>query len=75
MPLYEYLCIDCREKFEVLRPMGEADTPVDCTLCNSTNTSRTISVFFAQSGGRVVAGGAQSCSTCSSNACATCRPS
>jgi len=75
MPIYEYLCVDCHEKFEALRPMSDADIPIECLHCSSSNTSRSITVFFAQSEGKVVAGGAQNCSACSSNACATCRSS
>ena len=28
MPIYEYACLDCGEKFETLRSMNEADTPI-----------------------------------------------
>src|SRR3990172_360068 len=52
MPIYEYVCLDCREQFDALRPMGDADAPIACVECESEHTSRTISVFFAQSGGR-----------------------
>lgn len=30
MPLYEYLCPECDERFEVRRSMAEASEPVDC---------------------------------------------
>jgi putative FmdB family regulatory protein len=74
MPIYEYVCVDCRKQFDALRSMGDADDPIECVYCGSSNTSRTISVFFAQSGGKVLAGGAPNCSTCSSSSCATCKP-
>lgn len=73
MPIYEYYCSDCRGKFEMLRPMGEADKPIECSNCSSPLTSRTITLFFAQSGGKLVAGGSQVCSSCSSHACAACK--
>ena len=74
MPIYEYYCANCNEKFEALRGMSEADAPIDCVRCGQSDTSRTITVFFAQSGGKVLAGSAPNCSSCSSSSCATCKP-
>jgi putative FmdB family regulatory protein len=72
MPIYEYICKDCGERFETLRAMKDADAPMACQNCNSQHTSRMLSVFFAQSGGRVVAGGNGGCAGCSSSSCASC---
>jgi putative FmdB family regulatory protein len=30
MPLYEYVCDNCDQKFEVLRPFSRMDDPADC---------------------------------------------
>lgn len=49
MPIYEYLCLDCRSRFEALRPMAEADGPMVCQRCESEHTSRMLSVFHAHS--------------------------
>jgi putative FmdB family regulatory protein len=73
MPIYEYICLDCKQRFEVLRPMKDADEPILCAACQGEHTSRLLSVFFASSGGKVVAGGASGCASCSSSNCATCR--
>jgi len=73
MPIYEYKCHDCDERFELMRRMMEADSPIICQNCHSASTSRLLSLFNAQSSGRIVAGGQSSCTSCSSNACATCR--
>jgi len=73
MPVYEYVCADCRTRFEVLRPMSQADAPIACQACEGEHTSRTISVFFARSDGRTVAGSAPACNSCSGGSCATCR--
>jgi len=73
MPIYEYKCLDCGEKFEALRSMKDSDSPIACQNCASDHTSRTITVFYAQSGGRVIAGGNSSCMNCSSNSCASCK--
>jgi putative FmdB family regulatory protein len=73
MPIYEYVCLDCGDRFETMRAMKDADAPIVCLKCESDHTSRLLSLFNASSGGRVVAGGQSGCSTCSSNSCATCR--
>lgn len=72
MPIYEYVCLDCGERFEKLRMMKDADQQINCVRCESDHTSRLISLFYAQSGGRVVAGGNAACASCSSGACASC---
>jgi len=74
MPIYEYICQDCGCRFDALRLMKEADSPINCKKCNSSKTKRALSVFFAQSGGRIVAGNQDSgCANCSSGSCASCR--
>lgn len=72
MPIYEYICLDCRQRFEALRPMKAADAPIACEFCQGQQTSRLLSVFFASSSGKVVAGGSSGCASCSSGACASC---
>jgi putative FmdB family regulatory protein len=56
MPVYEYFCTNCHTKFDALRPMSQADTPIKCEHCESKRTSRVLSVFFASSGGKPVEG-------------------
>ena len=73
MPIYEYVCLDCGERFERVRTMKEADAPISCAGCESQHTSRMLSLFFASSGGKAVAGSAGGCASCSSGSCATCR--
>jgi putative FmdB family regulatory protein len=72
MPIYEYLCQDCGERFEVVRAMKDADAPVACGKCSGEHTQRMLSVFFASSGGRVVAGGGSSCAGCAGGSCSSC---
>jgi len=71
MPIYEYQCQDCYTKFEVIRPMKEADSGADCVKCQSHNTKRQLSLFNATSDGRGIASGG-SCSGCAGGACKTC---
>ena len=74
MPIYEYICQDCGARFDVLRSMREADAPIHCKKCESDHTSRALSVFFAQSGERQVAGssGGGGCAGCAGGSCASC---
>ena len=73
MPIYEYQCQECGLKFEALRSLNDADTPIECSRCMSTSTKRVISVFFAQSNGKQIAGNsASNCSGCSSKSCSSC---
>lgn len=74
MPIYEYICLDCGERFETLRSMKDADTAIACQKCAGERTTRQISVFYAQSGGRVVAGTATAsgCGGCAGGSCSTC---
>jgi len=73
MPIYEYACEDCGTHFEALRPMKDADAPIGCRSCESRQTERMLSVFYAQSGGRAVAGTSGSaCGSCSGGSCGSC---
>jgi putative FmdB family regulatory protein len=73
MPIYEYVCLDCGAHFDALRSMRDADAPINCQDCESLHTQRAISVFFAQSGGRIVAGNNNAgCAGCAGGSCSTC---
>jgi putative FmdB family regulatory protein len=74
MPIYEYTCLDCGARFDALRSMSDADKPIECKQCRQEHTTRCLSVFFANSGGRVVAGSssASGCAGCAATSCAGC---
>ncbi len=72
MPIYEYECQDCQQRFEALRSMNDADAAIACENCGSANTKRALSVFFAQSSGKVIAGSNGNCSSCTGGTCSTC---
>ncbi len=72
MPIYEYVCLDCGQHFEAMRAMKEADAPLPCSHCESQHIMRQLSRFFAQSGGRVIAGDSGGCAGCSGGSCASC---
>jgi len=73
MPIYEYDCQDCEKRFDAMRSMSEADTTIACDSCGSDRTSRALSVFFAQSGGKVIAGSNGSCGSCAGGSCSSCQ--
>jgi putative FmdB family regulatory protein len=72
MPIYEYVCQDCQTRFEALRLMKDADTPIACQECQSERTKRCLTVFNAVSGGKTIAAGKPACSGCAGGACSSC---
>jgi putative FmdB family regulatory protein len=73
MPIYEYKCNDCGIRFEVIRSIKDADDPISCKTCLSEHTIRAVSLFYAQSGSRIITGKSDSsCSGCSHGSCSTC---
>ena len=73
MPIYEYICRDCNQKFEAMRSFSQADAPIECKSCGSTDTYRTVSRCFSKGDGLTVlsttSGG---CSGCAGGNCAHC---
>jgi putative FmdB family regulatory protein len=45
MPIYEYRCESCAEKFEVLTHFAERDRAQVCPACESTKTRVLVSSF------------------------------
>jgi len=43
MPIFEYICTDCRKRFEAL--VYNNSKPPQCPLCHGTNLDQQISVF------------------------------
>jgi putative FmdB family regulatory protein len=73
MPIYEYICQDCQQEFDALRSMSQADLPMACSKCGGEKIKRKISNFFAESGGKAVAGMTEhSCDSCGGGSCAHC---
>ena len=75
MPIYEYVCEDCKKEFEEL-VFGD-ETP-ECPACKSSNTHKLLSAtkFKMAGGGGFSAptgsSGGSSCSGCSGGNCSTC---
>jgi putative FmdB family regulatory protein len=51
MPIYEYRCESCTEKFEVLTRFAERDATQVCPACESTRTRVLVSSFAHVGGG------------------------
>lgn len=51
MPLYEYLCRTCDERFEVLQRVGEGPESVRCPECGAREVTRQLSTFAAGASG------------------------
>jgi putative FmdB family regulatory protein len=49
MPIYEYRCKQCENRFEKLRPLAEVHHPAVCPKCQSEQTMRVLSLFAATS--------------------------
>jgi putative FmdB family regulatory protein len=55
MPLYEYRCRGCGERFEVLQRLGASGDDVLCPRCGDERPERVLSTFAA-GGARAGAG-------------------
>jgi putative FmdB family regulatory protein len=47
MPIYEYQCTQCEERFEVHQPMGADGSELHCPKCTTQNPKRVPSSFFS----------------------------
>ena len=74
MPLYEYFCPTCNQKFELLRSMSRAEEPAACSS-GHTDTSRVLSLFASFTKGEdgsVTPVGGSPCTSCAADTCSTC---
>jgi putative FmdB family regulatory protein len=61
MPLYEYECGACKERFEMIRRMSERDYKVECPKCGKKQAQRLLSCFSTSSDSNKSAGASSSC--------------
>ncbi len=54
MPIYEYVCEDCKKRYEHLKLSGNGTA--DCPHCGSRRATLQFSVFAAHSGNGVSSG-------------------
>jgi putative FmdB family regulatory protein len=76
MPIYEYRCESCSEKFDVLTRFAERDTAQMCPACESTKTRVMVSSFaFAGAGESSQSldfGSGESSGGCCGGSCGSC---
>lgn len=76
MPIYEYVCLDCDQQFEMRRGFSQADDPATCPECGGQQARRLLSTFvaFSSSGDSrtPVAGVSAACGSCPATTCSTC---
>jgi putative FmdB family regulatory protein len=49
MPIYEYECRRCKERFEVLQKMNEDNSHLRCPQCQTDRPLRMLSLFTSGS--------------------------
>jgi putative FmdB family regulatory protein len=48
MPVYDYVCKDCNNEFELVLTISEHDkTQIKCPKCSGTNVEQESAAFFA----------------------------
>ncbi|MBE9514839.1 MAG: zinc ribbon domain-containing protein [Chloroflexi bacterium] len=68
MPIYEYQCAHCGQKFEVRQAIGEDSSSLSCPKCHAGEPKRIFSSFFSR-GSSGTEPSEVSCPTCSSGVC------
>lgn len=68
MPIYEYQCTQCGQRFEVRQAVGEGGSKLNCPKCHASNPERLFSSFFSPGSSTTESLGT-SCPTCSSGIC------
>ncbi len=76
MPIYEYVCGKCKNKFELMRPFSRSQEGAECPKCYGAS-DRILSACYAKSSGENgihdrLSGTGSSCSSCSSGNCSSC---
>ena len=52
MPIYEYECQTCGERFELRRSMADSDNEIKCPKCGAEHPQRVFSAFAWGSSGQ-----------------------
>jgi len=66
MPLYEYVCTECKKKFELIRNLSERDEECECPHCNKKGKMDRESSLIGGIGGSTKSSSAGSCGTAGS---------
>lgn len=74
MPIYEYICQSCNDKFEILTSIGNKAL-IKCPKCNSIQVEKIFSLFGigrSSSNSGSTSNSTSSCNTCSTRNCSSC---
>ncbi|MFQ6109033.1 MAG: zinc ribbon domain-containing protein [Candidatus Aminicenantales bacterium] len=72
MPIYEFVCRKCGERFEALVSIGK-ERDVTCASCGSSDIQKLFSSFGIGGGSSRVTSSSSACTTCSTKTCSTCK--
>lgn len=61
MPIYEYGCVDCGERFELRRGMTDKDDEIECPRCGTKKPRRIFSAFGMGTSESTVGSPSESC--------------
>ena len=50
MPVYDYICNDCKKSFETVLTLAEHEERISCPHCGSKNVEQEAAAFFAVTG-------------------------
>jgi putative FmdB family regulatory protein len=50
MPIYEYECRSCKERFEIVQKMSEGNEGICCPKCETDKPERLLSAFCSTTG-------------------------
>jgi putative FmdB family regulatory protein len=63
MPIYEYRCSECGEKFEKLVRLSTATSEIECPKCGGQKVEKLLSLFSARTSSATAVASAAACST------------
>lgn len=50
MPIYEYICLKCEERFSLLQSVHSSEKDTTCSRCGSAEVKKVMSAFCCSSG-------------------------
>ncbi len=74
MPIYEYVCPACEDKFELIRPLSQSTEAATCPKCEKSaeRILSSFACFSTDERGLSSMIGGNSCSSCGAASCDTC---
>jgi len=74
MPLFEFECLKCKQKFETLCRHNDLEKGISCPYCQNQEVKRLFSTFGLKSGSTFRSSSPSSgCTGCAATSCSTCQ--